>query len=104
MRELDETMPERQETASSWFLEFMLAILMPPIAVLLNRGPGREFVISIPLTVLGYIPGILYAFYIIFSGMHEMGAAKEEDYDRGEGGMNKNEEDEPTEYKSRPLY
>jgi uncharacterized membrane protein YqaE (UPF0057 family) len=71
MKKLDQTLPESRETASSWFLEFLMAILMPPVAVLMNRGPGRKVLITILLTLLGFIPGIAYAFYVLLSGIED---------------------------------
>ncbi len=66
---MDKTLLARRETVSSRYVEILLAILFPPAAVLLNRGPSKEVLISIILTVLGYIPGIIYAMYIIFSNV-----------------------------------
>ncbi|KAE9621122.1 putative proteolipid membrane potential modulator [Lupinus albus] len=37
------------------FLEVILAILLPPV----------EFWIDLVLTILGYIPGIIYAIYVL---------------------------------------
>ncbi|PIN17662.1 Stress responsive protein [Handroanthus impetiginosus] len=39
------------------FLEILLAILLPPL--------GCEFLICVVLTLLGYVPGIIYAIYAI---------------------------------------
>lgn len=68
---MDKTLPDRKESVGSRYLEFLLAIIMPPIAVLLNRGPTRKFVISIVLTILGYFPGLIYAFYVLLSDIEE---------------------------------
>lgn len=46
-------------------IKILLAILLPPLGVLLEVGVGLPFLISILLTLLGYIPGIIYAIYII---------------------------------------
>lgn len=43
----------------------LLAILLPPLGVFLKRGCHSEFWICILLTILGYIPGIIYAVYVI---------------------------------------
>ncbi|ODQ65926.1 cation transport-related protein, partial [Nadsonia fulvescens var. elongata DSM 6958] len=45
--------------------KILLAILLPPIGVFLERGCGADLLINILLTILGYIPGILHALYII---------------------------------------
>ncbi|KAA1474915.1 UPF0057-domain-containing protein [Dentipellis sp. KUC8613] len=41
------------------------AILLPPVGVFLERGCGADLLINILLTILGYIPGIIHALYII---------------------------------------
>ncbi|KAL7412874.1 hypothetical protein BDY24DRAFT_391405 [Mrakia frigida] len=51
-------------TASD-ILKIILAIVLPPLGVFLERGCGADFFINILLTVLGYIPGIIHALYII---------------------------------------
>ena len=46
-------------------LRILLAILLPPLGVFLQVGIGLQFWLNILLTVLGYIPGIIHAIYII---------------------------------------
>ncbi|KAI8998515.1 hypothetical protein BD414DRAFT_533356 [Trametes punicea] len=41
------------------------AIILPPLGVFLERGCNADFLINILLTILGYIPGIIHALYII---------------------------------------
>ena len=48
-------------------LRVLLAILLPPVGVFLQVGIGPQFWINILLTLLGYIPGIIHAIYIISS-------------------------------------
>ncbi|KAF2156420.1 UPF0057-domain-containing protein [Myriangium duriaei CBS 260.36] len=43
----------------------IVALFLPPIPVLIRRGCHAEFLISIGLTVLAWIPGVIYAWYII---------------------------------------
>jgi len=43
----------------------VIAILMPPLAVGLKTGIGMPLVISIILTLLFYIPGLLHALWVI---------------------------------------
>ncbi|KAI8633962.1 putative plasma membrane proteolipid 3 [Xylariaceae sp. FL1651] len=45
--------------------KILLAIILPPVGVFLERGCGADFCINILLTILGYIPGIIHALYII---------------------------------------
>lgn len=45
----------------------LLAILLPPLAVFLfENSITTNFWISVILTLLGWLPGIIFAFYIIF--------------------------------------
>ncbi len=46
-------------------LKILLAILLPPVGVLMEVGLGLHFWLNILLTLLGYIPGIIHAVYII---------------------------------------
>lgn len=46
-------------------LRIVLAILLPPLGVFLQVGIGPQFWINILLTLLGYIPGIVHAVWII---------------------------------------
>ncbi|HYC04580.1 MAG TPA: YqaE/Pmp3 family membrane protein [Azospirillaceae bacterium] len=46
-------------------LRILLAILLPPLGVFLQVGLGLQFWLNILLTILGYIPGIIHAIYII---------------------------------------
>lgn len=46
-------------------LKIILAILLPPLGVLVQEGLNANFWISVLLTILGYIPGIIFALYII---------------------------------------
>lgn len=43
----------------------VIAILLPPLGVFLQVGLGAQFWINILLTLLGYVPGIVHAVYII---------------------------------------
>ena len=46
-------------------LRILLAILLPPLGVFLQVGIGLQFWINILLTLLGYIPGIIHALWVI---------------------------------------
>lgn len=48
-------------------LRILLAILLPPVGVFLQVGIGLQFWLNILLTLLGYIPGIIHAVYIILT-------------------------------------
>ncbi|MBW4485473.1 MAG: YqaE/Pmp3 family membrane protein [Tildeniella torsiva UHER 1998/13D] len=46
-------------------LRIIAAIFLPPLGVFLQVGIGTQFWINILLTLLGYIPGIIHAVWII---------------------------------------
>lgn len=48
-------------------LKILLAILLPPVGVFLEVGIGPQFWINILLTILGYLPGIIHAIFVIAS-------------------------------------
>lgn len=45
--------------------EIVAAVLLPPLGVFLNRGMGAPFWISVVLTLIAFVPGMLYALYLI---------------------------------------
>lgn len=51
--------------ADNKILMIVLAILLPPVAVLLKSGVGTPLVISIILSLLFWIPGVLYALWVV---------------------------------------
>lgn len=55
----------RGENDSMDLLKIILAILLPPLGVLMEVGLGKHFWINILLTLLGYIPGIVHAVWVI---------------------------------------
>jgi uncharacterized membrane protein YqaE (UPF0057 family) len=46
-------------------IRILIAILVPPLGVFLQVGLGLHFWLNILLTLLGYVPGIIHAVYII---------------------------------------
>ncbi|KAG0493287.1 hypothetical protein HPP92_004281 [Vanilla planifolia] len=51
---------------SCLFLEILISILLPPLGVFFRHGCcSCEFLICVLLTILGYVPGIVYAVYVI---------------------------------------
>ncbi len=47
------------------FIKILFAILLPPLGVFLEVGLRVDFWINILLTLLGYIPGIVHAVWVI---------------------------------------
>jgi uncharacterized membrane protein YqaE (UPF0057 family) len=46
---------------------FVLAVLLPPLAVYLTSGPGNRFWLNLVLTMLGFVPGVLHALYTVIT-------------------------------------
>lgn len=46
-------------------LRILAAIFLPPLGVFLTVGLGGAFWINILLTLLGFIPGIIHAIWVI---------------------------------------
>jgi len=46
-------------------IKILIAILLPPVGVFLEVGLKGQFWLNILLTLLGYIPGIIHAIWII---------------------------------------
>lgn len=49
-------------------LKIVCAVIFPPVAAFLQVGFGKHFWINIVLTILGIIPGIVHAVWIIGKG------------------------------------
>ena len=43
---------------------YLLAVVLPPLAVLLCGKPFQEL-LSIPLTLLGWAPGVIHALFVV---------------------------------------
>lgn len=46
-------------------LRILIAILLPPLGVFLQVGLSKTLLLNIILTLLGYIPGIVHAVWVI---------------------------------------
>jgi len=46
-------------------IDYLVAIFLPPLGVFLKTGCGADFLINILLTILGWLPGVIHAFYVI---------------------------------------
>lgn len=53
------------ETDTQFLLLIIIAILLPPLAVFLKRGADGHLVLSIVLTLIFYLPGILHAVWVV---------------------------------------
>jgi len=43
----------------------LLAVFLPPVAVFLKKGATMPLAISVVLTMLGWVPGVVYALLIV---------------------------------------
>jgi uncharacterized membrane protein YqaE (UPF0057 family) len=46
-------------------LRVVLSVIIPPLGVFLQVGFGLHFWLNILLTLLGYVPGLVHAIWII---------------------------------------
>ena len=46
-------------------VRILLAIVLPPVGVFLQVGIGLHFWVNILLTLMGYVPGIIHAIWVI---------------------------------------
>ncbi|MEJ2535162.1 MAG: YqaE/Pmp3 family membrane protein [Gammaproteobacteria bacterium] len=46
-------------------LRVIFSVIIPPLGVFLQVGIGAQFWINILLTLLGYVPGLVHAIWII---------------------------------------
>jgi len=60
-------MSRRRGTGGGNICMYILAILLPPLAVFFESGCGGAFCVNVILTMIGWIPGIIHAFYIIMT-------------------------------------
>lgn len=58
---------------------------VPPVGVALVAGCGADVLINLGLTLLGYIPGHLHAFYILYVYYSRQDAPAASSYERAPG-------------------
>jgi uncharacterized membrane protein YqaE (UPF0057 family) len=46
-------------------LLIILALLLPPVAVFLKNGAGKDLLINVVLCLFFYIPGIIHALWLV---------------------------------------
>lgn len=46
-------------------IKIILAIIFPPLGVFLATGCSCDLLINILLTMLGYIPGVIHALWVV---------------------------------------
>jgi predicted CDS pa_6_350 len=45
-------------------MKWLLAVFIPPLAVLIAGGGMKHFAINIFLCMLAWVPGVIHAFYV----------------------------------------
>jgi uncharacterized membrane protein YqaE (UPF0057 family) len=45
--------------------EIIIAFLLPPLAVWMKKGFNNQVLIALVLWILGHIPGVIYALWVI---------------------------------------
>ena len=58
-------MEEKDKKENDDVLAVILAILLPPLGVLVKRGVDVQLVVNLLLTMFGWLPGIIHALYLI---------------------------------------
>jgi len=46
-------------------VRILLAFFLPPIAVFLNKGVGKDLIINILLCLAFYLPGSIHAIWVV---------------------------------------
>ncbi len=46
-------------------LKILFAIFLPPLGVFFHVGIGLHFWLNILLTIFGWLPGVIHAFWVI---------------------------------------
>ena len=52
-------------------IKVILSIILPPVAAFMQVGVSTHFWINIALTLLGGVPGILHALWLVFTDRQE---------------------------------
>lgn len=53
-------------------LMIILTILLPPVAVLIKEGLGLQFLLNLLLTLIGWLPGVVHAFWLLSRGSADL--------------------------------
>ena len=53
------------DTTLNDVIKILIALLLPPLAVALEVGFTKHFWINVILTILGFLPGMIHAVYVI---------------------------------------
>lgn len=59
----------------------LITIFLPPVGVYVVAGCGADLLINVALTILGFLPGHIHAFYVIYVYYNKKEQASEGFYD-----------------------
>jgi uncharacterized membrane protein YqaE (UPF0057 family) len=62
---LNPVLEKSQRINNMNLLRIVLAILLPPLGIFMTVGVGPTLLINILLTLLGWLPGSIHAFWVI---------------------------------------
>lgn len=54
-------------------IKVIFAIVLPPLGVFCAVGLRGQFWLSLVLTLLGYVPGVVHAFYVLLGSEPDWG-------------------------------
>lgn len=49
-------------------LQLILAVFFPPVSVAVERGMSGSLLLNIILTLIGWVPGVIHALWVLLSG------------------------------------
>lgn len=59
------TVGRNGDTVGGDILRIILSLILPPLGVAMEVGISKQFWINCLLTLLGFLPGIVHAVYVI---------------------------------------
>lgn len=57
------------------FLKILAAIVVPPLGVFLTLGLGPAFLLNVGLTILGWVPGVIHALWVVLKHYEKLDEA-----------------------------
>lgn len=67
----------RERNTAVFFIEVFFSIFLPPVTAFLERGLSGHFALNILLTLLGWLPGVFHAIYLLYVGNGQLDVPKE---------------------------
>jgi uncharacterized membrane protein YqaE (UPF0057 family) len=58
---------DQEEERDMEIVKIICAILLPPVAAFLQVGLSLHFFINIVLTLVGFLPGLVHALWLVFT-------------------------------------